>query len=64
MNTIDDLTLQECDLEDIEDIIPKIEKSFNLKFQRTEFTGLKLFGETKFVNQKKTVFFCINFKCY
>ncbi len=45
METIGDLTLQECDLEDIEDIIPKIEKSFNLKFQRTEFIGVKTFGD-------------------
>jgi hypothetical protein len=45
MNTIDDLTLQDCDLEDIEDIIPKIEKSFNLKFKREEFIGVKTFGD-------------------
>jgi hypothetical protein len=45
MNTIDDLTLQDCDLEDIEDIIPKIERSFNLKFKREEFLGVKTFGD-------------------
>jgi hypothetical protein len=45
MNTIDDLTLQDCDLEDIEDIIPKIEKSYNLKFIREEFIGVKTFGD-------------------
>src|SRR5450432_1940781 len=45
MNAIDDLTLQDCDLEDIEDIIPKIEKSFNLKFKREEFLGVKTFGD-------------------
>jgi hypothetical protein len=42
---IDDLTLQECDPEDIADIIPKIEKSFNLKFKREEFIGVKTFGD-------------------
>jgi hypothetical protein len=45
MDTVDDLTLQECDLEDIEDIIPRIEKSFNLKFKSTDFTGVKTLGD-------------------
>src|SRR5450755_569686 len=45
MDTIDDLTLQECDLEDIENIIPKIEKSFNIKFKHNEFINVKTFGD-------------------
>jgi acyl carrier protein len=42
---VDDSTLQECDSEDIGDIFPMIEKSFNLKFQRSEFANVKTFGD-------------------
>jgi hypothetical protein len=45
MTYIDDLTLQDCRLEDVETVLPKIEKSFGLKFGCAEFKNVKTFGD-------------------
>ncbi len=40
-----DFELKNIDPEDIEDLLVKVEKSFNIKFVSNEFTGLSTFGE-------------------
>ena len=42
---MDDFKLENIDIEDIEDLLGEVEKSFNIKFVGNELIGVKNFGE-------------------
>src|SRR5690349_14172915 len=44
MSNVTSIQLKDTDLEDIEDVLKKIEKSFGFKFGRTELKEVKTFG--------------------
>jgi hypothetical protein len=45
MKETEPLTLQDCDTEEIEDVLPRIERSFRVKFPRESFAQVKTFGD-------------------